>query len=88
MIQYSSGRHAKVRSYSGDRPSSDDPIDRPLTNPANPILAHYRQRSDRWPLDGYVQSVSPGNAWQWVDLASSEQIDHARAVLTRLAAFS
>ena len=60
-------------------------FDRPLTNPANPILAHYRGRAARWPIDGYIRSLDPDNVWQWDEIGTSDQIAHARAVLTRLA---
>lgn len=58
------------------------------SNPPNPILTHYRARAHRWTIDGYVQSLSPELVWQWDGIATAEQVRHARAVLTRLAALS
>lgn len=62
-------------------------LDRPLTNPANPVLRLFRN-SPGWNVDGYVRSLSPGAVWQWEGIASPESIAHARAVLERLARFT
>ena len=52
--------------------------------PVNPILVEFRQALD-W--SGWVSTEAAG-FWEWEDEYAPEQIDHARKVLTRLAALS
>lgn len=69
----------------------------PQTNPSNAILLHLRERLE-FQVDTHFPSTTQrlsrtmlttlDKRWPVVNYATSEQIDHARRVLTRLASFS
>ena len=104
MTQFSSGKHTQIMRYGSERPSLEDPMARPLTNPANPILKAFRS------IEGRLTGIQPA-AHYWLSAldsydafggyvtwehsgfrslidATDEQRTHARAILTRLAAVS
>lgn len=54
----------------------------PQTNPTNPVLTKFRERD--FPAGYWVHRLGKGDAPVGVE-ATSEQINHARRVLTRLA---
>lgn len=61
--------------------------------PVNRVLTKFRESVARMPndplvLDGYLYSFTPHAVWQWEGDASLEEINHARAILTKLKAVS